>query len=209
MWDVKSNDFAHSGIQPLDDDEYEADELRPPKSGEHYSKSEVDAMDTDQLFAAAGPRRRSKPMDANAYARPLNEPRDKTRADPVSGFWLALVRSVATLASTRPAVTWCDPFTTWASMTHCHFVASRFSAASTSYACRVNPLPVIDAIVDAVAGTVFQPMHQPPPGAITHRRSHEEENENDHRGELQKGRRDPLRCRRYTREFSKRSRWAT
>ena len=55
MWDVKSNDFAHSGIQPLDDDEYEADELRPPRYGKHYSKSEVDAMDTNQLFAAAGP----------------------------------------------------------------------------------------------------------------------------------------------------------
>jgi len=54
LWDVKQADFASSGIEPLDEDEYEADELRPPKDGKRYSKSEVDAMDSDQLFAAAG-----------------------------------------------------------------------------------------------------------------------------------------------------------
>jgi hypothetical protein len=54
LWRVESSDFASSGIEPLDEDEYEADELRPPKDGKRYSKSEVDAMDSDQLFAAAG-----------------------------------------------------------------------------------------------------------------------------------------------------------
>lgn len=53
LWQVQDADFAHSGIEPLDDDELEPDEVPPPK-GKTYTRAELEKLSQDQLYIAAG-----------------------------------------------------------------------------------------------------------------------------------------------------------
>jgi hypothetical protein len=102
------------------------------------------------------------------YARPLNEERDKTVPIRCLGFgwlWFSVIGSAVyapAIVRVRPTVVLGthDPTSSMLTVLGCE---AEFRVPG-------SPAAVVDAIVDAVGGTVFHPMHQPPPGAISHQR---------------------------------------
>ena len=105
-------------------------------------------------------------MDASAYARPLNEERDRSVPIRCMGFGWLWFSAIAT-ALYAPAIVRVRPSF---NLGLCDATSSMLTVLGCETEFRVpgEPVAVLDAITDAVGGTVFHPMHQPPPGAITH-----------------------------------------
>jgi len=101
------------------------------------------------------------------YAKPLNEERDKSVPIRTLGFGWLWWRAVA-VSVYAPAITCVRPVhDPWEAWSHC---TSLLTILGRDAELRVpgEPAAVIDAITDALDANVYQPMHQPPPGGISH-----------------------------------------